>query len=132
MGVSVRFQPVLGIRFAADHAQAAVDEVCLRGGLVVMPSGPALLLLAMDANYREAVSGADLALPDSALMVLVWNLTHRSRIGKLSGLKYLRALIQRPEFMQPGTSFWVMPNSSAATRPRACASRPRRRRIISR
>ncbi|MGA2251159.1 MAG: hypothetical protein ABSG47_11285, partial [Terracidiphilus sp.] len=38
--------------------------------------------------------GADFAIADSTLMVLLWNLIQRDRIPKLSGLKYLRVLLE--------------------------------------
>ena len=60
--------------------------------------------------------GADLALADSALMVLLWNLIQRDRIPKLSGLRYLRALIERAEFRGERASFWVMPSPGSASR----------------
>jgi UDP-N-acetyl-D-mannosaminuronic acid transferase (WecB/TagA/CpsF family) len=113
---SVRFQQILGIRFFIGTAEGAIAEISREGGLVVVPSGPTLKTLAHDAQFREAVLGADFAIADSALMVLLWNLLQQDSIPKLSGLKYLRALIQQPEMRQPGNSFWVMPNPAAARR----------------
>ncbi|MGA2251130.1 WecB/TagA/CpsF family glycosyltransferase, partial [Terracidiphilus sp.] len=60
--------------------------------------------------------GADFAIADSTLMVLLWNLIQRDRIPKLSGLKYLRVLLEQPEFHQAGSSFWIMPTPAAAQR----------------
>lgn len=82
----------------------------------MVPAAPALKNLACDTRYRDALLGADLAIADSVLMVLLWNLMNRTRISKLSGLKYLRVLIQQEEFHQPGSSFWVMPSAVAAER----------------
>jgi N-acetylglucosaminyldiphosphoundecaprenol N-acetyl-beta-D-mannosaminyltransferase len=113
-----RFQNILGIRFLVGDAQQAIDLVSRDGGVVVVPAAPALKNLAHDAGYREALLEADFAIPDSALMVLVWNLLQRDRIRKLSGLKYLRALIEQPEFRKPGASFWVMPSKIAMYRTR--------------
>ena len=97
-------------------AQQAIDEVSRDGGLVVVPAAPALKNLAHDHRYREALLGADFALADSALMVMLWNLIQRDRIPKLSGLKYLRALLEQPYFREPGSSFWIMPTPTAAER----------------
>ena len=113
---TVRYQQILGVRFFIGTAEAAIDEATRRGGLVVVPAAPALKNLVDDNAYREAMLGADFALADSTLMVLLWNLLQRDRIPKLSGLKYLRALVQRPDFREPGNSFWVMPTASAARR----------------
>lgn len=116
MSQLVRFQKILGIRFMVGNAQEAIDQVSEAGGLVVVPAAPALKNLPHDQRYRAALLGADFAIADSALMVLVWNLLQRDRIPKLSGLKYLRRLIAQPEFCRPGASFWVMPSTGAARR----------------
>jgi len=116
VGRPVRFQQILGVRFIVGDAHDAIDQVSREGGLVVVPAAPALKNLTQDRRYREALLGADFAIADSALMVLSWNLIQRDRIPKLSGLKYLRALLLRPEFRQSGSSFWVMPTPSAARR----------------
>jgi UDP-N-acetyl-D-mannosaminuronic acid transferase (WecB/TagA/CpsF family) len=49
-------------------------------------------------------------------MVLLWNLIDSNRIPKLSGLKYLRALVDEPEFKKLGNTFWVMPTAASAQR----------------
>jgi N-acetylglucosaminyldiphosphoundecaprenol N-acetyl-beta-D-mannosaminyltransferase len=116
MSEPVRFQQILGIRFFVGNAQGAIDQICPKGGLVVVPAAPALKNLANDHRYREALLGADFAIADSALMVLLWNLIQRDHIPKLSGLKYLRTLIEQPGFREPGASFWVMPAPESARR----------------
>jgi UDP-N-acetyl-D-mannosaminuronic acid transferase (WecB/TagA/CpsF family) len=116
MSGSLRFQQILGIRFFVGSASQAIDEVTREGGLVVVPAAPALKNLPRDKRYREALLGADFAIADSVLMVLLWNLIQWDRIPKLSGLKYLRALLERPVFREPGSSFWVMPTPEAARR----------------
>jgi len=116
MGSTPRFQQILGVRFFVGDAQGAIDAVSQDGGLVVVPAAPALKNLAVDKGYREALLGADFAIADSAFMVLLWNLIDRNRIPKLSGLKYLRALIEEPDFQEQGNTFWVMPTAGAAQR----------------
>jgi UDP-N-acetyl-D-mannosaminuronic acid transferase (WecB/TagA/CpsF family) len=116
MDAPVRFQQILGIRFIVASAQEAIDQVFRHGGLVVVPAAPALKNLAGDKRYRDALLGADFAIADSVLMVLLWNLLQRDSIPKLSGLKYLRTLIEQPEFREPEASFWVMPEPAAARR----------------
>jgi N-acetylglucosaminyldiphosphoundecaprenol N-acetyl-beta-D-mannosaminyltransferase len=111
-----RFQRILGIRFIVSDAQEAIDQIRQSGGLVVVPAAPALKNLGHDLRYRESLLGADFAIADSTLMVLLWNLIQRDRIPKLSGLKYLRVLLEQPEFHQPGSSFWIMPTPAAAQR----------------
>ena len=116
MSSSVRFQQILGIRFLVGTADDAIDRISADGGMVVMPAAPALKNLSHDKRYRDALLGADFAIADSALMVILWNLIQRDNIPKLSGLRYLRALIDRVQFRSPGASFWVMPNANAAGR----------------
>jgi N-acetylglucosaminyldiphosphoundecaprenol N-acetyl-beta-D-mannosaminyltransferase len=110
------YQTILGVRFFVGTAQDAIGQVSSEGGLVVVPAAPALKNLTHDRGYRDALLGADFAIADSALMVLLWNLIQRNQIPKLSGLKYLRALIAQLEIRQPGSSFWVMPSASSAER----------------
>jgi len=116
MGSIPQFQQILGVRFFVGDAQGAIDEVSQRGGLVVVPAAPALKNLAVDRGYREALLGADFAIADSSFMVLLWNLIDRNRIPKLSGLKYLRALVEEPDFKSGGSTFWVMPTLVSAQR----------------
>ncbi len=116
MDDQVHFQRILGIRFFVGNAQEAIDQVSREGGLVVVPAAPALKNLTHDNRYRDALLGADFAIADSAMMVLLWNLMQGDRIPKLSGLKYLRVLIKQPEFQSPAASFWVMPTLSSARR----------------
>ena len=61
---------LLGIRFFVGSADEAV-QIGLQGGLVVVPAAPALVELQTNEYYREAVFGADLAITDSGLMVLL-------------------------------------------------------------
>jgi UDP-N-acetyl-D-mannosaminuronic acid transferase (WecB/TagA/CpsF family) len=114
MSFDSKFQQILGVRFFVGDAQGAIDEVSSKGGLVVVPSAPTLKNLGTDLAYRESILGADFAIADSALMVILWNLVERNRIPKLSGLKYLRVLLEQPEFRKPGNNFWVMPSQKSA------------------
>lgn len=116
MSGNIRFQKVLGINFFVGEAQEAIDLISGKGGLVVVPSGPGMRTLETDAAYRTALLGADLAIADSGYMVLLWNILHRSRISKLSGLKYLRTLLVQEEFRKRGATFWVMPRKESADR----------------
>ncbi len=78
------------------------------GGLLVVPAAPALKDLASSVGYREALLGSDLVLPDSAFMVMVWNLRMRDRMPRVSGLEYLRLLLREPEVRRKGNTMWVM------------------------
>ncbi len=111
-GEGSSFHYILGIRFFSGDAQAAVQRMS-SGGLLVVPAAPALKDLATSAPYREALLNADLAIADSGLMVMVWNMLERRSIRKLSGLTYLRELLKAPDIRQPHHTFWVMADEAS-------------------
>ncbi len=87
-----------------------------KGGLLVVPAAPALKDLPTHSAYREALLDADLAITDSILMVLVWNLLHRDKIRRVSGLEYMRRLLLEPEVRLAGNTVWIMPSPESANR----------------
>lgn len=104
---------ILGV----DFFHGTVGEAVARmrgGGLLVVPAAPALKDMETNAGYREALLAADMALPDSAFMVMLWNRLQRDRISRVSGLAYLRELLLQPEVRQPGNTFWIMAGSASA------------------
>ncbi|MGD0812851.1 MAG: WecB/TagA/CpsF family glycosyltransferase [Verrucomicrobiota bacterium] len=106
------FERILGIRFFVGSAEQAV-QIGLQGGLVVVPAAPALVELQTDSHYREALFHSDLAITDSGLMVLVWRLMSRKRIARVSGLKYLKLLLERKALEPSASVLWIMPNAGA-------------------
>ena len=62
------YRRILGVRFFVGDASEAV-ELGTRPGLVVVPAGPALMELAHDHEYRQALLEADLAITDSGFML---------------------------------------------------------------
>ncbi len=109
------FTTILGIRFFHGTVKDAVEKMCA-GGLLVVPAAPALKDMETNPGYREALLGADMALPDSAFMVLLWNRLQRDKIPRLSGLAYLRELLQIPEVRRSGNTFWIMASPLSAER----------------
>jgi N-acetylglucosaminyldiphosphoundecaprenol N-acetyl-beta-D-mannosaminyltransferase len=107
------FRQILGLRFFVGSAQRAI-ELLSKGGLLVVPAAPALKNLAHDLAYREALLGADLAIADSSLMVMLWNFMQKDNIRRLSGLEYMVELLTRSDVCQPGRSFWIMPGAASA------------------
>ncbi len=116
MCATVRFQRILGIQFVVGTAQQVVNLVSENGGLVVVPAAPAMCTIASDPLYREALLGADLVITDSAYMVWSWNLLHKPRISRLSGLTYMRELLLQKQFCRTGATFWVAPRRESAER----------------
>lgn len=106
---------ILGVDFFQGAAHQAVDRM-KRGGLLVVPAAPALKEMATNHAYREALLNADLAITDSAFMVMVWNYLQRDSIQRLSGLEYLRELLRRDEVRRPGACVWIMANAQSAQR----------------
>ena len=103
------------MRFFVGDAPEAV-EIGARGGLVVVPAAPALLELKHDRDYRRALLEADLAITDSGFLVILWNLMMWDRIHRVSGLEYLKILLMRQEFLEPGAALWIMPSQISQER----------------
>lgn len=104
---------ILGIDFFHGTAREAVERM-RRGGLLVVPAAPALKDLDSRPDYREALISADMALTDSAFMVMIWNYLQRDRIRRLSGLEYLRELLKHEDVRRPGNTLWVMASQASA------------------
>ena len=107
------FRTILGIRFFVGGVQEAIDLV-RHGGLLVVPAAPALKNLPEDTAYRDALLGADVAITDSSLMVMVWNFVMKDNIRRLSGLEYLVELLKEPEVRKLGGTFWIMAGEESA------------------
>jgi UDP-N-acetyl-D-mannosaminuronic acid transferase (WecB/TagA/CpsF family) len=112
---SPAFHRILGIDFFDGSAKAAI-EIMRSGGLLVVPAAPALKDLDSNVAYRESLLNADLAISDSAFMVLIWNRLQSTPIRRLSGLEYLRELLLQPEVSQPGNTLWIMASPVSARR----------------
>jgi N-acetylglucosaminyldiphosphoundecaprenol N-acetyl-beta-D-mannosaminyltransferase len=108
----VSFQQILGIKFFDGDADQAVDRMFREGGFLIAPSGTCFARLRRDVVYREAVIHADLAIPDSGAMVLLWRIFRGKKLSRISGLKYLQRLSPRLFAEKPKT-LWVLPNELA-------------------
>ncbi|WP_263381308.1 WecB/TagA/CpsF family glycosyltransferase [Granulicella arctica] len=109
------FRKILGVNFFDGNAAEAIAKI-RHGGLLVVPAAPALKDMDRDIGYRDALLGADLVITDSALMVLIWNLIERDSLYRLSGLEYLKELLEEPDVRQTGNTVWIMASpKSAAT-----------------
>ncbi len=81
-----------------------------QGGLIVFPSAPVLVDMMGDAAQRHALETSDLAVTDSGYFVLLWRIIKGEWLPRISGLRYLRALLEHREFQEPAATFWVMPS----------------------
>lgn len=109
------YRHILGVKFFAGAASEAV-EAGAKGGLIVAPAAPALLELSRDPEYRQALLEADLAITDSGFLVLVWNLMSMDCVRRISGLEYLKLLLNRASFKERGSVIWVMPSTTSMER----------------
>lgn len=111
---------ILGVDFFVGSVDTAVERTVTQGGLVVAPSAPGLAVdLVKSASYREALTTAELAITDSGYMVLLWRFFTGEKLPRHSGLKFLRAMLERSELKRPGSVFWVMPSAGEDARNRA-------------
>jgi UDP-N-acetyl-D-mannosaminuronic acid transferase (WecB/TagA/CpsF family) len=106
---------ILGIDFFDGSAEAAI-AIMRDGGLLVVPAAPALKDLDRNSDYRESLLNADLAITDSAFMVLLWNFLQSNPIKRLSGLEYLRELLLELDVRQSGNTLWIMASPVSAKR----------------
>jgi UDP-N-acetyl-D-mannosaminuronic acid transferase (WecB/TagA/CpsF family) len=109
------YHRILGIDFFSGSAQDAIAKL-RHGGLLVVPAAPALKDIDRNPGYREALLGADLAIADSAFMVLIWNRLQAEAIRRLSGLEYLRELLLQQDMRQPGNTLWIMASPESSER----------------
>jgi N-acetylglucosaminyldiphosphoundecaprenol N-acetyl-beta-D-mannosaminyltransferase len=107
---------ILGIDFFVGSCREAVERMISFKGFLVVPSGPGLKDLGTHRQYREALLGADMAIMDSALMVMLWNYLEKDRVVRVSGLEYIDMLLEQPS-MQTGTGvFWIMAGEKSSER----------------
>src|ERR671919_1784117 len=104
---------ILGIQFFSGDVEEVVRLMFQHGGVLVAPSGTCFMRLREDELYRRAVLGADLAIADSGLMVVLWRLIQRENVERISGLKYLKHLLSKLKGEGTGKFFWVLPTERA-------------------
>jgi UDP-N-acetyl-D-mannosaminuronic acid transferase (WecB/TagA/CpsF family) len=106
-------EKILGISFFKGEVLDAVLSLERQGGYLAIPAFPALIKLNYDQQYRRALQGADLVMPDSGLLTILWKLATGRKIPKISGLKYLTCLLGRDNMRRQGSALWVLPTDSA-------------------
>ena len=104
---------ILGIQFFNGSADEATALMSQQGGFLVAPSGTCFSRLRKDEMYRRAVLGADLAIADSGLMVVLWHLLRRDNVQRISALKYLKHLLRKLKDERIREVFWVLPSERA-------------------
>jgi N-acetylglucosaminyldiphosphoundecaprenol N-acetyl-beta-D-mannosaminyltransferase len=104
---------ILGISFFTGSVAEAVERHGQKGGYIVIPAAPALIKLKYDDNYRRAMQGADLALADSGLLVLLGRLFLGGRLEKISGISYFKQLFHHGGIQAGESTFWVFASEAA-------------------
>src|SRR6202040_898247 len=97
---------ILGVSFFNGTPSAAVEDFLQAGGVLVAPASPALINLKYDPDYRRALQTADMALPDSTLLAVLWRIASGRRLRKISGLSYLKTLLDHNRFRERANAFW--------------------------
>ena len=104
---------ILGINFFDGTVEQAIDVISERGGFLIAPSGTCFARLRRDEAYRVAVANADLAIPDSGALVLLWRFLRGGKLNRISGWKYLRTLSAK-FFQEKQTQvLWVVASERA-------------------
>lgn len=110
---------ILGINFLCGSVSEVIRSG-LAGGLVVVPSAPVLVRMTDDEAHRESLLKADHAITDSGLMVLLWRLFKGEKLERVSGLEYLKLLLEKlapsSQPLAPSSVLWVMPTAAARDR----------------
>jgi hypothetical protein len=82
-------------------------------GALFVPVAPALVKLrSEDEQYRRALTEADFAIADTELMVLLWKL-RAEKIRRISGLRYLKCLVENPDLRIFWDVLLVLPSEVA-------------------
>ena len=84
---------ILGIDFFKGKVNQVFEQLKNHGGLLTVPAAPALVTIAQDQDYYDALLQSDLVIPDSGYMVLIWNMISKHRINKISGLEFINYFI---------------------------------------
>ena len=100
---------LFNIPFINGDYQNAYDKL-VKGQFMVVPSGPGLSTIDKEEKYWNALKGADFAIPDSGLMIILARLFFNLRIKKLSGPKFLRLFLKEEVLKKQGVLFSVDPS----------------------
>lgn len=104
---------VLGIPFFNGSVADAVGESIRLRGLTVIPASPALLKLKFDDAYRRALQQAEVALADSVLLTRLWRVVSGRKLRSISGVAFLRSLLESRAYHGESNTFWVVGSADA-------------------
>ena len=104
---------ILGIDFFSGDIRQVIEKV-KNGGLLLVPAAPALVNIMDDQVYYAALKNADIVIPDSGYMVLIWNLTRREKIQRVSGLEFITAFFDDKDIRDGSDIFLIDPTLKEA------------------
>ncbi len=104
---------VLGLPFFNGTVEEAVEHT-LDGALVMAPSGPGLAAIDREPVYYQAVKEADVILVDSGFLAILWERQSGQKLSRISGLRFLKALLDAPGLPPAREQLWVMPTPDEA------------------
>ena len=116
LGPDFPHEQILGISFFHGTAADAIAEINRVGGLLVCPAATALVKLRHDEDYRRALQQADLVLADSNLLALLWKIATGRTLRNVSGLSYLKGLLNDTTFRDSHATFWIVSSLRAKQR----------------
>lgn len=100
---------ILGISFFNGHVNSLISQL-KEGGLLVVPSGPGLATIETEKHYYKSLLAAEYAIADSGYMALIWNLFHKQKVKRISGLKFLNSFFSNKEIKAINSFFLINPN----------------------
>ncbi|MEY2565386.1 MAG: N-acetylglucosaminyldiphosphoundecaprenol N-acetyl-beta-D-mannosaminyltransferase [Verrucomicrobiota bacterium] len=109
-------EKILGVSFFNGTPAEAVSEVNRTGGLLLCPASPALVKLRHDESYRRALQQAEVVLADSNFLAFLWRITTGRALRNVSGLGYLKSLLNDASFGGGRSTFWIVPSELAKQR----------------
>jgi N-acetylglucosaminyldiphosphoundecaprenol N-acetyl-beta-D-mannosaminyltransferase len=104
---------ILGINFYNGKVEDVVNEL-KSGGLLVVPAAPGLINIKTDRQYFKSLLDADIAIADSGYMALIWNLSHKQKVNRISGLGFLNAFFADKEVIATSNILLVDPTPKDA------------------
>ncbi len=102
---------ILGVDFFDDSFECSLEIAHNHGGLFLAPSGPGLADLGKNPHYDAALRAADVNLIDSGYLALLWKQRTGQSVQRHSGLKFIKAIVESPEFTSNRKQLWVMPTA---------------------
>jgi UDP-N-acetyl-D-mannosaminuronic acid transferase (WecB/TagA/CpsF family) len=104
---------ILGIDFINSTPENVVG-ILKNGGLLVVPAAPALINIKKDPVYYQSLLTADVVIPDSGYMALLWNIFHRKKINRISGLEFLVSFFKDEDVKTSSEFLLVDPRATEA------------------